>query len=65
MCTTQKKKLFFVTWNSSVKGTFEVFHVDAVVAYGRVGIAPLDEGVWAEDYGTHWLGTIGIKVKLS
>ena len=37
------------TWNSSLKGEFEVFHVDAVIAYGRVGIAPLDEDVWVEE----------------
>jgi len=36
-----------------------------VVAYGRGGIAPLDEGEWIEDHCTHWLGTIGIKVKPS
>jgi hypothetical protein len=46
------------TWNSSLKGKLEVFHVDAVVAYGRVGIAPPDEGEWIEDHGTHWLGTV-------
>ena len=46
-----------------LKGILSVFHVDAVVAYGRVGIAPLDEGKWIEDHGTHWLGTIWYKSK--